>query len=403
MKIRTIIATILFMLNPLIGGISAFINICRKDISSGDILVISAFFLLLGYSTPPVYDLYRHYADFNGIVDLDAFLNLIQTKFDLSLYSIEYVIRTLDLPFAVIPGMYLFFSFLIILNIYKHYVCRIPEQNATTYFLLSSFVLLSVPVFTIVLGLRFGFGCFLALYAIFQIYEKKNIKGYFFLLLAIVSHYAFLLTLIAIFCVKIFRLSRVQFFILMIIAVSCSYIISDIILLLPLPELFKTRLLAYLTGYWASEFLDTYSVWYKISLVLTYWIVYPGILYMACSKDSKNKDKLTQLTLFSIILLLFFCKYEVIFSRYALFVNLLILIQFIKFYTANNLKNTFLIVMIFFNVITFTLGNVYANRTVIELNKMTNILYIPPLITIIERSTYGSDVLNKIDEEGRFL
>ncbi|BDD23949.1 hypothetical protein VEGS18_A16040 [Escherichia coli] len=403
MKIRTVAAAILFVFNPLVGGVASFINICRKDVSNGDIIIIAMFFFLLGYSTPPVYDLYRHYNDFNNIVDLNTFLNLIQRKFDLTLYLTEFIIRELGLHFAVIPGLYLFISYIIIFSLYKYYVYRIPKQNAITYFLLTLSVLLSVPVFTIALGLRFGFGCFLALYAIFQIYEKNNIRGYIFLLLAVVSHYAFLLTIIAIICVKLLNLNRLQFLILIVIAISCSYIVSDVILVLPLPELFKSRLLAYLTGYWATEFLNTYSIWYRVSLFLTYWMIYPGILYVILSKDTFRKDKLTKLTVFSIVLLLFFYNYEVIFSRYALFVNLLILFQFVKFYSLDILKSIFLIVMVLFSAITFICGNIYANRTVIELNNMIDVLYLPPLVTIIERSSYKSEVLNKIDAEGRFL
>lgn len=173
--------------------------------------------------------------------------------------------------------------------------------------------------------------------------------------------------------------------------------------MLPLPELFKSRLLAYLTGYWATEFLNTYSIWYRVSLFLTYWMIYPGILYVILSKDTFRKDKLTKLTVFSIVLLLFFYNYEVIFSRYALFVNLLILFQFVKFYSLDILKSIFLIVMVLFSAITFICGNIYANRTVIELNNMIDVLYLPPLVTIIERSSYKSEVLNKIDAEGRFL
>lgn len=59
--------------------------------------------------------------------------------------------------------------------------------------------------------------------------------------------------------------------------------------------------------------------------------------------------------------------------------------------------------MVLFSAITFICGNIYANRTVIELNNMIDVLYLPPLVTIIERSSYKSEVLNKIDAEGRFL
>ncbi|WP_370640073.1 EpsG family protein [Buttiauxella sp. S04-F03] len=400
---RSILSCLAFFFIPILGFASSFINICRRDVSKTDIFIISSFFFIIGYSVPPVYDLARHYSDFDSMVDFNSFYTLIEYKFDFILYTTEYVTKTLGLHFGIVPGAYSFISYYIILSIYRFYTLKSQKMTSSTYFLLSLLVLSTVPLFTIILGLRFGFGIFIALYASFLIFEKRNKIGYLFLILAMICHFAFLLLAIAFILSKLVRVSKSLFIVLIIVAISTSYLISNLINIMPVPELLKGRLLAYLTGYWATEFLDTYSLWYRVSLILTYWMIYPGVLYLFLINKNSYKDSYMQFTIWNILILFLFCNYEVIFSRYAMFVNCMIILQFIKHYSSSCFKNTFLLIFTFVGLITFAFGNIYANRTVISLNNMTNILYLPPVITIFERTQYDRKILSQIDEQGRFL
>jgi hypothetical protein len=165
-----------------------------------------------------------------------------------------------------------------------------------------------------------------------------------------------------------------------ILFLSVGFILSTnliviLINILPIDEAFKIHLENYTTGHFALEEYKLKSFLFKVSRFLSYFVVYPAIIFVFC-----RKREISHYTMFILMTILLALTYSMntVYSRYAFISVFLFIIPFFIYY--NKLyKNMFLLVFVC-SFVTYV-ASIQTVKRELKYGMQNKILYTPfPLI-----------------------
>ncbi|NQV78497.1 MAG: EpsG family protein [Lutibacter sp.] len=378
---QSIILFFVFIIYPLGAIPLVLIEIYNKKYYA---LYYLAFFMgLFAYLWVPSGDLHMISQDYD-IVKSVEFLELISINtLDYFYLIIMYLFGVFDLNFAFIRFTLCTLSYILYFKIFKHLV------SSNKYLIESKFIsFISFLIFFFVIrfsgfltGVRFTFGLSIFLFGFYSVFFKNKISGWFLIILAALTHFSLWVLLILTILSKKINFNKRNLLVFFIILFAIIFSTEAIILLisyLPIDEIIKTHLANYTTGFYATEEYETKSLLFRISRFLSYFIIYPSLIYVLFTKKDISKYSAY---LVLIIVLSFLWKMNSAFSRYALVVVLVFVITYLA--TFKKQRNmTFFYLLFLCSSITY-LASIYEVKRELSAGMQYKVLYTPtPLIFI---------------------
>jgi hypothetical protein len=388
----------IFFISPFLGAFLAFF--CEnKSIRK---YILALFMGAAAYLTAPVYDLSRHFTSFNL---LEKGLDNPFVTLDIVLPFINHIIIFLHGNFELVRFLFVFVSYVLVISavelITSHTALRDHKTN-NIFFIIAFFC---VPLFTIILGLRFGLSVSFCFYGLVLLTMNKR-RGIWYMIFSTLTHYSMgIFLIIAIISIKLNEISRRTLFVNKIIIIFASIIfflfgqtlLLSLIDLVPFENVLISRAKSYLFGVYAGEYLEDRSLGYRASVIISHLSFYPLCFYFFIQKRAVNF--ITPFVVFSFIYLALISPFFKIQERTLLFMVWPLLIVFISTYNVTGFKSGMKIMLVVTSLFTFLFGNIHSNRRVMYLSDYYSLLYFYPT-TFIKRYDYKW-VTEKLDHEGR--
>lgn len=388
---KNLINVLFFLVIPIFGFAYSFYNLFSNQNRKIAFFVISAFCSLFILKNPPIHDIYRYALRFdsiNSIKDFGIYTN------DYFFDFIVVLFKNLDIPFFLIPPLFVGLSIYLILNSINNLLLKLNISPSKSVLIIIFTLILANPI-TISLGLRSHLAFSFFLYGIinFVIYKKKSY--FIFLILAPLTHSASILLVIAFFATLLFKPK-----ILLTTAVSATlFTVSKSLLLVLASTTFISTYFGTLTTYTEFDNLSDKSnngmLYYYITnfikiLVALAYIKFSIFQFSKIKTDIKeNKIKYFLYYFTNNIIILSFATSmsEIAFGRYSSYAIFFMCILMI-IYNKNKIINVFLTL---FFIYTFTIGNIFINRNILKTNDFEKIIIIPPIINF----TYSDEEYRK--------
>lgn len=378
---------LIFVIYPLLSLPLIIIEVYNKKRYA--LVLLACFMGLCAILWPPTGDLYRHTIDYFDYIGKDEF-ELQLGQLDYTLYYLSYIFANWGINFELIRFFFVFFSYIIVFFI-------LEDMRKTTNFIAKHYRIsiciffFSVPFCSIAFGLRYGFACSLMYLGIYYLLIKNRNVGWIYVILAIMTHYSLTVVFFLVLLVKLgvnITSKRIVWYSFLSFILFSSLLLEKIILLLPIPELVRTAILAYASGYWSGEHFEDHSIGYRLASILSYITVYPLIYYFLQTKVS---GKLNSFLILSICLWSICSVSSELFVRTSLFlifplILYLLSVSDIKWYVKK------VQIISYFLIITFC-SQLYSYRKVLEISDMYKISYSNSISLLFH--TYDENWLHK--------
>ena len=265
-NVESVVSSIMFSLYPVLT-----IPIILKGMAKGKFFafILFAFFLsFLAYLYPPTGDLYRYALDYYTYkgVDFTDFIMLASLKMDFFFPFILWTLGQFNVPCDFSRLIYVFISSVLIFYIFCDSTKEVRQRDSRLYKLLLIFVLLIVDYISF--AYRFSFSAVLFSFGVYSIFiTKRFFKGFFFLLIACMNHFAFIPILIIVVFVKFTKYQGNRLFSSILFCFILFFpfnMASDILYFIPVGGEVLSHLQVYTEGHMVSDFLNEHSAKYLI-------------------------------------------------------------------------------------------------------------------------------------------
>lgn len=399
------IATLfVFAFSPLCGLIIATRKVCYN---LKYLYIIAGTISLFGAFLPPTSDAYRYRYQFlstNSFTLELGRLFMSNSEKDFLFPLLSFISGKLGITFEVYKLVTIFICY----ALYCWMFCDIVRKNPRTYsnkYLLSlsiATMFLSVRLFTLVSGIRFGFASTIIIVAIYLISQNQKWKGAILFLVAVSMHFSMLM-LVPI-CILGFLLRNTKInpflivlFLLTLIAFSSTAIGSLLTTLFPENELIGSKVDGYIEGKWGTNaMMGSFSIG---GLVFTLIRILPVIPMLIYALDF-NRSSFLRWTGLILCMLLSIC-----FSSFTLLLrysNIAIAVLFIwLLFTADyqRMLKKRLIVSFWIFLIVFS-SYVYTQRKVLTNTYLEYAVVLSPAFLLIEHTYSNSWIYKHIDSDG---
>lgn len=384
-SLRLTLSTLMLFINPLIGFIFA-LEFIRKQ-QKIPFFSISAFSFIITLYVPPLGDLYRHHLLYENAPSVFS-----SNKLDLVLYYNIFIFKTLEIPFYLIPAIYVSLSLYLYLKSFDLFYKTRNEKHLLIGVLV---VLLSVNYISIASGLRYGLAAAIVIYAYSNIFIKDNKK--FAVVLILISAQIHFSTYLFLFPILLssFKLSKRLFFLLCIL----SLIFSNAAI--PILNIITEKLnhgSSYVSGVWSTA--DNNNLAGQIRFFINKLPFYIGffIFFFIIKNDSKFNNKNI---LYWVILLCLTLSFSLsLFLRYSVVPSFILLFLILS---SKKVTYNIYLSLVLFSFTYFSIDTLYGYRRQIELGAMWESLYTPPFMKFYSLSEDYKTMLLEIDSDGFWI
>lgn len=395
-QFQIVIFTI-FIIYPFAALPLIFVEIYNKNYYSLNYLAV--FMGLISYLWIPSGDLYRMYLDFTALqfLSVSDFLNI--KSFDYLYLIVMYIYAKLNFNFEFVRFTLCVISYLLYFKIYLEIIKYNKDIRESKVFSFLTFLILFFFIrFTgFITGVRFTFAMSMCFYGVYLVIYKNRSKGWFLLLLASLTHFSMWLLFLFVFVIKAFklRLNRLLFVLILLSGILLSTKLIEVVIdYLPIDDGFKTHLAFYTSGTFASEEFANQTLFFKISRFLSYFAIYPAIIFVLFKK---REFSFYSVFLFIVLFLSFSMNMDTTYGRYAFLGVIFFIIPFLLKFKKELDKRAFCL-FFFLSFITYT-ASVYTVHKEIKYGNEYKILYTP--LPLIFMSTYDAQWINyNIDDSG---
>lgn len=249
----------LFLVYPLTTFPISLYWISRKE-KKGFIL-LSLLLSLLTVVLPPYGDLYRYYLDFNQYVDTPFHRFVEEVRIDFIFYLYEWGFARLGLNFEWIRMSLAFVMFNLLFGIFFEMTRDIC--GGKKYFLLFISYLAVCNWITFTNGFRSVYANTLMFYGIYKLLVTRRKVGYAWMFVSVFIHISMLLPFMLVLVSNVIKVKlsfkHIAFMILALLPLANADLVSFFTILDGIPFL-TGRLMSYVDGYWATEFLSDKSL-----------------------------------------------------------------------------------------------------------------------------------------------
>lgn len=388
---NTLYVTFLSLLNPIFGILYA----CFKSCNKYRYVVLSFLLSIFNFLRLPTGDIFRYYISYIGyekshdytLLLLDIFLNK-----DYLFFVLNYVFSKMGFPFQ-------FFIFCLSFLIW--YTVFSLSDKLVQHRLRFSEVIITIALVWFLprrreLSILFTT---LAFYYFIVPKSKSSFRVFIFSFLAVSSHiFSFLPCLLLLIVSKI-KCKRNRYFILPIFILCCSKLFFPILLnLLNYFSFIIPKITAYTQGYWAEEFMESYS----FKMVLSRYLieVIPFIIqYVVIVKSDISSERLKKVCFVMMCLVCIFFPLKNFYFRFSGMMSFVFVPYFInilnkRYCYVNRIVITSVLCLFF-------LIKIYSEKRMIQHSFIPRIIYSPTplLFTNIYSKQY---ITNNISSDGDF-
>ena len=356
----------------------------------------------IGILYPPSGDLYMYTQDFllYKECNLSSFIELQKLNFDFILPFISFCLGKLGMPFDLSRFLYNSVGYYLMGNMFLT-ICDTNkylkgDKNIYLYALLS-FLTISFSLYLF----RFFFSMIVFAYGVYKIVYQDKKYGYVFLLFSCLNHFSFFIF------VFVFVLSRLHFFyfhkVTLIILILFIFFVDDswaISLFQYFPIEIIDRFIVYLDGYWAGEFLNDFSIRYRIMVFLQSFIVYVGCYVYYVSYNKRNVRYCSHINA-CLLLVLIVSPFATMYGRFLMVLLRLIKVNFLTFYDGSRFMKRNLMIL-FYSAMLSNVVSLWSIRRGLEVSELSLLLYANSY-QIISHSYDEVWILNNIDIDGAII
>lgn len=369
--------------------------------------LFSLFMGLCAILYAPSGDLYRHTKVYFLAQNWgwNEFIEISLLKMDFFLIYITYFCAKIGIQFEIVRFLFVFVSYECAFWIFRDVVKQNKILQENRYYYVLGFLLffMSVIFFNITQGLRYGLGVYIIGVGLYKLFQKHERSGWIWIFVACLIHFSFwgLLIPLVLFRLKLVRLNKwVVMIITLLLILFSNELFQALISLLPLSDFIKQHLLHYITGYWAKDFYQDHSFFFRISRILSYWTIYPLSFFFLMSYR-KTDNLYRNFLLFMILVLGISVPFGDIFPRFSYLLILLFLADMLlRFYPV--LSKIRMLNLIFCFVLFSFLANIYSSKRQLEISCEYKLLY--SSFPVLLLNTYSENWINRnISEDGDII
>lgn len=291
-----------FFLNPLLSLIYFLVSSKYKKY-----LYISLFMALFGAILIPAksYDILRYYEKFDLLDSTTNFVENLKDQNDILVPTYYLFLKKMNLKKELIPFFSIFITYFLSLKIfYKIFKSNLLETKYLYLIYLIYFI--NIDFRGSLFGVRNTPAILLSIYGVYKYYIENKKIGLIYLILGSMTHimtliYIFILIFLEVIPKKIcLKISKIIFLVSICGFFLTPKILENIIKIIPMSDSYKTHILYYITGYWATGYLEDANIKQKIFDLLMNFRKYWSILYLISLFNEKKIDsKFLSFTFFS--------------------------------------------------------------------------------------------------------
>lgn len=393
LSINSIFNLLLFLIVPVLGALRALLNINYRNSRLVAYFILAAFFSLLTIKSPPLGDLYRYLFRFDYINNLSQ-INEYTIDFTFGVFVLLF--KYFGIPFYLFSSIFVFlgllFLFLAIDELYLKYKWSSGMQIA----LIAISIIFFNPIAASI-GLRSYLALSLFIYGVILVSDNKN-KGYFFGLLAVLTHVSFSYLFIFLILSKFIKINNFQTALISIFL----FFVSNF----AVPILFQYFALYQGGGYYGSYVESDYE-YNSANEFLGYLIdisSYSILLILYFFSKNSGNDKFLIKIRFIINLLIvsvfLACSVKTAFGRYFSYVSFLMMfVVFVEnfFYKKNKIP---MVILVLISIIFLSLNNTYYRRDSILNGKFFEMMLVSPLFLLNYSDREYRKLVSMVDSEG---
>lgn len=393
LSINSIFNLLLFLIVPVLGTLRALLNINYKNSRLTAYFILAAFFSLLTIKSPPLGDLYRYLFRFDYINNLSQ-INEYTIDFTFGVFVL--IFKYFDIPFYLFSSIFVFlgllFLFLTIDKLYLKYKWSSSMQIA----LIAISIIFFNPIAASI-GLRSYLALSLFIYGVILVSDNKN-KGYFFGLLAVLTHVSFSYLFVFLILSKFIKINNFQTALISIFL----FFVSNF----AVPVLFQYFTLYQGGGYYGSYVENDYEynstnefLGYLID-ISSYSILLILYLFSKNSENDKFIIKIRFIINLLIVSVFLACSIKTAFGRYFSYVSFLImLVIFVEnfFYKKNKIP---MVILVLISIIFLSLNNTYYRRDTILNGSFAEMMLVSPIFLLNYSDGEYRKLVSMVDSEG---
>lgn len=311
----------LFLVYPLITFPVSLYWISRKK--KKGFFLLSLLLSLLTVVLPPYGDLYRYYLDFSQYITTPFHQFVEDVKIDFIFYLYEWMFARSGLNFEWVRMSLALVMYNLLFRIFFEMTKNI--NGGKKYLLLFVSYLAVCNWISFTNGFRSVYANTLIFYGIYKLLVEKKKSGYVYMLISIFIHISMLLPFMLVLVSNVIKvklnLKHIVFMLLAFIPLYSVDLVSLIIMLENVPFL-TGRLIAYIDGYWSTDFLADKSL-KGLFVTYSYIILVLFPYFFLFIKVSRTATRLSVLISWLFIFMLPLLSFQTIVMRYTFFIAIL--------------------------------------------------------------------------------
>lgn len=348
---------------------------------------LALFLSMCAFLFVPSGDLYRYWLMYQSYIGAD-YISIFEFSLDYLLSSLLYILANSGLNHAFARYILVFICALFYFNMIYELLRTINSRVKYTSIFFVSFVLF--PYFTIISGIRFGVASVFYVLAVYYLIIRNNkLKGVVFLILSVLTHFSFLLLVLALLITIKVKLSRNQLLLLGSLLLFLSAQVTNYIGVFEELRIFR-KIEVYTMG---EDYIDSLSPLLQLVKAMGACLRYPLIFVMLLKMPpSKMRN-----VVYGIFLILCVCyPFTTIFNR---FMSVAVLLSFLCYITSRYLNvKYFVYVLLFFSIVAYS-SSMASQYRLIAMSNYQSMIYTP--YPLLFGQTYESQWINEhFDKKG---
>lgn len=384
-KKTSLFLSVLFFFSPMIAFPFVWIEIYNKKKYANVFLAL--FLSMCAFLFVPSGDLYRYWLMYQSYIGAD-YISIFEFSLDYLLSSLLYILANSGLNHAFARYILVFICALFYFNMIYELLRTINSRVKYTSIFFVSFVLF--PYFTIISGIRFGVASVFYVLAVYYLIIRNNkLKGVVFLILSVLTHFSFLLLVLALLITIKVKLSRNQLLLLGSLLLFLSAQVTNYIGIFEELRIFR-KIEVYTMG---EDYIDSLSPLLQLVKAMGACLRYPLIFVMLLKMPPSKMRNIV----YGIFLILCVCyPFTTIFNR---FMSVAVLLSFLCYITSRYLNvKYFVYVLLFFSIVAYS-SSMASQYRLIAMSNYQSMIYTP--YPLLFGQTYESQWINEhFDKKG---
>lgn len=401
-QLSVLLNVILFLLFPIYSLLLSIRNIGYNRVS---LYMIGMFFSLFGAFLPPATDAYRYRQDYYEATSFS--FNFLSDKGKDCLYPLlSYIFNSMGFSFESYRFVLLLFCYIIYIWLFFDVVSCKKSISNKMYVLLAFSFILSIRIFTLSYGIRFGVASIWIVFSLYLLSTRRCFGGVLFAILSVLMHFSMLIMVVLIGAALVLQLVKVsiryKIVTIFLFAISLSLSLRlyiDFFSVLIGSDFVSTYSNAYVEGSWGTtSMLDSLSLNGLIFTIGRIVPIFPICIYCCSLKTNSFLANLFVSILFLMALSSSSLTLVLRFSNVGIMIGFILLL--INLESIKNQTRKFRVIV--FSFVTVFLFYSYAMRDDLKYGKQYYALFCP--LYSFTTNLYPDEwVIQNIKSDGLFV